>query len=417
MNAPFQVRVGARDPFSAFLSDRDSEDVARAVGSDFGWPLERIHDGGVRYAVQTLAVSASPSILLVDLSESADPLEDVNGLAEVCEPGTMVIACGRANDVRLYRQLVSSGIHDYLLKPFTDQQLRDTILDAQAAAVGARAVEAASEIPHQMIAVIGVRGGVGCSTIAVSTAWALAENRKRPTALLDLDVHFGTAALAFDIEPGRGLTDAIENPGRIDGLFIERALVRASDKLGVLSAEAPISQPLTGEGAAFFQLQDELRMASACSVLDLPRHMLVQHPACCRCRHHHRRHRSDAGGDARHDPAAVVAEGQRPRRARPARRQQDRALGQRGNKPQGFRSLGRAQDRCAAALRHQACRPGRQAGQAARRDRQVGQARRGLRATRKARRRRGSCRADHGYLAALGRLKDVRSLMPARKAK
>jgi pilus assembly protein CpaE len=36
---------------------------------------------------------------------------------------------------------------------------------------------------------------------------------------------------------------------------------------------------LTGDGTAFLQLQDELRGALNCSVIDLPRHMLVQHPA------------------------------------------------------------------------------------------------------------------------------------------
>ena len=129
-----------------------------------------------------------------------------------------------------------------------------------------------------MTAVIGVRGGAGCSTIAVSLAWLMSQ-RDKSTALLDLDVHFGTGALSLDLEPGRGLTDAIENPSRIDGLFIERALVRPNDQLGVLSAEAPISQPLTGDGTAFLQLQDELRGAVNCSVIDLPRHMLVQHPS------------------------------------------------------------------------------------------------------------------------------------------
>ena len=92
MNAPFNPRTGTRDPFSAFMSDLDAEDVVRATALSFGWPLERIHNGGVNYAVQSLAVSQSPSILLVDLGESSDPLEDINGLAEVCEPGTMVIA-------------------------------------------------------------------------------------------------------------------------------------------------------------------------------------------------------------------------------------------------------------------------------------------------------------------------------------
>ena len=37
-----------------------------------------------------------------------DPLNDINALAEVCEPGTVVIAAGQVNDVRLYRDLVAS---------------------------------------------------------------------------------------------------------------------------------------------------------------------------------------------------------------------------------------------------------------------------------------------------------------------
>jgi pilus assembly protein CpaE len=92
-------------------------------------------------------------------------------------------------------------------------------------------------------------------------------------------VHFGTGALALDLEPGRGLTDAIENPSRIDGLFIERALVKASDKLAVLSAEAPINSPMMTDGSAFYQLQEEIRSAFECTVIDLPRAMLVAHPS------------------------------------------------------------------------------------------------------------------------------------------
>jgi pilus assembly protein CpaE len=129
-----------------------------------------------------------------------------------------------------------------------------------------------------MTAVIGVRGGVGASVIASSLAWLFGERYGRSTAFLDLDIHFGTGALALDLEPGRGLTDAIENPSRIDGLFIERAMVKANERLAVLSAEAPINQPLLNDGAAFFQLQEEMKAAFECTVIDLPRTMLVQHP-------------------------------------------------------------------------------------------------------------------------------------------
>jgi pilus assembly protein CpaE len=55
-------------------------------------------------------------------------------------------------------------------------------------------------------------------------------------------------------------------------------MVKASEKLSVLSAEAPISTPLITDGAAFYQLQAEMRAAFECTVVDLPRAILIQHP-------------------------------------------------------------------------------------------------------------------------------------------
>lgn len=277
MNAPWKPGAsGQRDPFHAFVCDDHSFDLLRVVAAEMGWAPEKVNKGGMRNAVQSLSITASPQILFIDMSESGDPLNDINNLAEVCEPGTVVIAAGQVNDVRLYRDLLASGIQDYLLKPFGADQLRDALAQAQAVFFAPR--DAGPERPHMTTAVIGTRGGVGASSVATSLAWLLSEKKKRPTALLDLDVHFGTNALAMDLEPGRGLTDAIENPSRIDGLFIERAMVRASDTLAILSAEAPISQPMLTDGGAFYQLLEEFRVAFECSVIDLPRGMLIQHP-------------------------------------------------------------------------------------------------------------------------------------------
>ncbi len=277
MNAPWKPGMsGQRDPFHAFVCDDTSFDLLRAVCAELGWAPEKVNKGGMRNAVQSLSITASPQILFVDMSESGDPLNDINSLAEVCEPGTVVIAAGQVNDVRLYRDLVASGIQDYLLKPFGADQVRDALAQAQAVFMAPR--EAAPEHPHMTVAVVGTRGGVGASSLSTSLAWLLSEKKKKPTALLDLDVHFGTNALALDLEPGRGLTDAIENPSRIDGLFIERAMVRASDTLAILSAEAPINQPMLTDGGAYYQLLEEFRTAFECSVIDLPRGMLIQHP-------------------------------------------------------------------------------------------------------------------------------------------
>ncbi|MFN3518713.1 pilus assembly protein CpaE [Sphingomonas sp. ABOLG] len=279
MNAPWKpAGAAAREDFVAYVCDEGTANTLRPIVSELGWSAEKVHKGGLRNAVQSLSVTASPHILFVDLAESGDPLNDINSLAEVCEPGTIVIAAGQVNDVRLYRDLVASGIQDYLLKPLSGDVLREAFSQAQALLNAPKVIDAAAEHPHCSVAVIGTRGGAGASTIATSLAWLMSQKERRSTALLDLDVHFGTGALALDLEPGRGLTDAIENPSRIDGLFIERAMVRASDKLAVLSAEAPINSPIMTDGGAFHQLQDEMRAAFECTVVDLPRSMLVNYP-------------------------------------------------------------------------------------------------------------------------------------------
>lgn len=279
MNAPFTPgKTGIRDPFVAYVCDETTAEALRPIVSEMGWAPEKVNKGGLRNAVTSLSVSASPHILFVDLSESGDPLNDINALAEVCEPGTVVIAAGQVNDVRLYRDLVVSGIQDYLLKPLSPDMLREAFNHAHTILNAPKHVDASVERPHCSTAIIGARGGVGASTIATSVAWLLSEKIKRNTALLDLDVHFGTGALALDLEPGRGLTDAIENPSRIDGLFIERAMVKSSERLAVLSAEAPINSPIMTDGSAFYQLQEEMRAAFECTIVDLPRNMLVQHP-------------------------------------------------------------------------------------------------------------------------------------------
>lgn len=277
MNAPF-TSITTREPFMAFLCDDETTETVRPVVEEMGWQPEKCFAGGLRNAIQSLSVTASPQILLVDLSEAGDPLTDINSLAEVCEPGTVVIAIGQINDVRLYRDLIVSGLQDYLLKPVSGEQLHEAFLQAVNAISGPRGEENAQTQSHLSVAVIGTRGGVGASMIASSISWTLSQGKKLHTAFLDLDVHFGTGALNVDLEPGRGLIDAIENPARIDGLFLERAMLKANEHLAIMSSEASIGSPIMSDGTAFFQLQEEFRTSFDVAVLDLPRNVLIHYP-------------------------------------------------------------------------------------------------------------------------------------------
>ena len=107
--------------------------------------------------------------------------------------------------------------------------------------------------------------------LATAVSWSIANRRRRRVALVDLDLQFGTVALALDLEPSPGLREALEHPGRIDALFVERAMVRQSDTLYVLSGEETLGDPVVADTSSLDILLKELRNKFHYVVVDLPR--------------------------------------------------------------------------------------------------------------------------------------------------
>ena len=63
MNAPFHASRAAalRDPFTAFVADEATAELLRPIAVEHGWSPEKVNKGGLRNAVQTLSVAASPT--------------------------------------------------------------------------------------------------------------------------------------------------------------------------------------------------------------------------------------------------------------------------------------------------------------------------------------------------------------------
>lgn len=273
------INKGNSNEFAAFVCDSATTEILVPILSEREWPLDSVATGGIENAIRTLGASPSPRFLLVDLSDSADPRADLSALAEVCEAGTSVIALGALNDVALYRDLIDAGIIEYFVKPVTTDEIRMALMNAEQAM--RMAAEAGHHAPEEeikkVISVVGVRGGTGASMVASAAAWLMANELGRKVALLDLDIHFGTNALVFDLEPGRGLVDALDNPSRVDGLFIERAVIKESEKLAVLSAEASLTEAAVPDPSALGHLIEELRSGYEVVVVDAPRYLMAQH--------------------------------------------------------------------------------------------------------------------------------------------
>ena len=272
-----QSETNVRAPFAAFLCDEASSQVLLPLATELGWSTDMIFAGGIAAGVRMLGGMPCPEFMIVDLSESTDPRADMQALADVCEAGTVVLAVGTINDVTLYRDLLNAGVHDYLVKPLTTSLLQDAIVTAQEAAQTPMQEDETEDLSTgERAAFIGLRGGVGTSTLVSNVAWLMAE-KKQSTVLLDLDLYFGTSAMQFDMEPGRGLSDALENPDRVDGLFLERAVVKPQENLSILGSEAPVGSLQEPVGGSLNHLVGSLAENFKNVVVEVPRQMLGTH--------------------------------------------------------------------------------------------------------------------------------------------
>jgi pilus assembly protein CpaE len=259
------MRRKAQSSLKAFVAEDAVAAVTKAA-EEIGAAAPQVTAGTVADAIRRLADVPTPKQLVVDVSGSADPLAAMSSLAEVCDEGTQVIALGDVNDVELYRSLIRNGVQDYLVKPVSAETLVAALSRAEHGPHG----EAPPKI-GRLIAVIGARGGVGATTVATNLAWTLAHEHGMRTALVDLDLFFGTCGLSLDLELGRGFREALENPARVDSLFIERAMVREGENLFVLSTEEALDGAFSFDPSALTSLIEHLRRDFQCVVFDFPR--------------------------------------------------------------------------------------------------------------------------------------------------
>jgi pilus assembly protein CpaE len=252
----------------AFLADDITRETVARLAAQLGWRDAVIGQGGIAAAAQAIDAATPPGLLVIDISDNDDPLGAMDALAEICPPATRVVTVGTSNDIMLYRRLLAMGVVDYLHKPVAADALHEALL--QASRPIERIAAAPSTRTARVIAFIGARGGVGTTTLATAIGWCLGEEQQQRVALLDLDLQFGNVALGLDLEPGRGLREALEHPERIDGLFVSGAMT-GTPRLRVLAAEEPLDDHPLLDPSSVDPLLAALNDDFDCVIVDVPR--------------------------------------------------------------------------------------------------------------------------------------------------
>jgi len=222
-----------------------------------------VREGGIAAAVAYYKEQSNPNLLIVETSaRGAEVLSELERLAELCDEDTKVVVVGRVNDVHLYRELIRSGVSEYLVAPLNPVQLIETIsglyVNPDAPPIG------------RVIAFASARGGTGSSTIAHNVGWYVAESLRVDTAIVDLDLPFGTAGLDFNEDPGQGIADALAAPERLDDVLLDRLLIKCGEHLSIFAAPATIDRIYDANDDAYESVIDQVRSTTPCVVVDLP---------------------------------------------------------------------------------------------------------------------------------------------------
>jgi len=221
--------------------------------------------GGIAAAIDHYSAQVTPNLLVVETRLGGrEAIDELDRLAEVCDPATKVVVVGRINDVELYRELMRRGASEYLVAPFDPLHLIEVIAtlyaDPQGHPIG------------RVVAFMGARGGVGSSTLCHNVGWCIAEELHINTTIVDFDLPFGTVALDFNDEPGQSVADALASPERLDDVFLERVLLKRGDYLSLFAAPASLERDMETGVEAYESVLEAVRQSSPCVLVDLPRH-------------------------------------------------------------------------------------------------------------------------------------------------
>jgi pilus assembly protein CpaE len=220
-------------------------------------------NGGLEGAVESYKSNPTPNLIIV---ETSLPTEDIphalDRLAEVCDASTRLIVLGHVNDVLLYRELIRSGVSEYLVLPTTAHAIVNAISDLFAA-------EGAAPI-GRTVGFISAKGGAGASTISHNVAWAISQHLRQDVLILDMDMAFGTAGLNFNQDPPHGIFDAVSASGKVDPTMLDRLMSKAANHINLLTAPATLDKTFDFEERDFEQVLELAQKTTPVVILDIP---------------------------------------------------------------------------------------------------------------------------------------------------
>jgi pilus assembly protein CpaE len=211
--------------------------------------------------LQHLREAPAGTVLFLDFS---DPLRARRVAVELDQnyPDVNVVAVHNGESRDELRSLMKLGIRETVGDPITAAAVATAIAGVK------QRLRQADSIAANLYAFLPSKPGVGCTTVAIQTAWAVARLTQRRTLLLDFDLQLGITSFLMKLDGRHSVQDALNlaqvlDESRWSGLVCQR------HNLDVLGS-APPDQPAEPPDWASASVLDHAQKYYSTVCVDLP---------------------------------------------------------------------------------------------------------------------------------------------------
>ena len=177
-------------------------------------------------------------------------------------PNAGLVILARALDSAELLEAMRMGVNEWVAEPLDHDEVVAAITR-----VARPSVQAAT---GKTFAIIGAKGGVGSTTVAVNVATSMSLVGKEPTLLIDLHPAYGDAAVFLGVDPRFSVVDALENIDRLDATYLRGIIASTPSGVDLLASSHRIGLDAF-DVARLRRLLDVAASVYRFIVLDCPR--------------------------------------------------------------------------------------------------------------------------------------------------
>jgi pilus assembly protein CpaE len=221
----------------------------------------QVHAMPIDIADVEKATGSGPDAIVIDIRQLPGLPQEIAAIRRRFADAGIVIL-GRTLDSADLLAAMRMGANEWVSEPLVHDEL--------VAAIRRVAREPESRGVGKVFAIVGAKGGVGSTTVAVNLATSMTLVTKAPALLIDLHPAYGDAAVFLGVEPRFSVVDALENIDRLDETYLRGLISQTSSGADLLAS----SHRLAGAVFDVRRLRRLLEVATSMYrhvVLDCPR--------------------------------------------------------------------------------------------------------------------------------------------------